>query len=304
MDNSPQNALTLDHDQEDATAQIIPQSSLLISSHAAGWKPIQLANLQVPPGETPEIISLQHIIFLGAFHQETEIKLIFDGKQYKNRHQPQEKYIVQILPAYVPMSSAWDQDVTFTHCYLDPVFLTHCAHETIDPDRVEVNLALKQPDSLIWQICLALKTVLETDASNSQFYAESMATALAAHLLRFYSTRKHQFKQYHDGLPFYRLRKVTDFMQSHLTENISLEAIAAELGMSQFYFCRLFKQTTGTTPHQYLIKLRVERAKYLLKNTKLTINEVADECGFANPSHLARHFRRDMGLSPKQFRML
>jgi AraC family transcriptional regulator len=151
---------------------------------------------------------------------------------------------------------------------------------------------------------LALKTVLETDASNSQFYAESMATALAAHLLRFYSTRKHEFKEYHDGLPLYRLKTVTDFMQSHLAENISLAAIAAELGMSQFYFCRLFKQTTGITPHQYLLKLRVERAKHLLKNTKLPINEIADECGFANPSHLARHFRRHTRLSPKQFRML
>lgn len=93
-------------------------------------------------------------------------------------------------------------------------------------------------------------------------------------------------------------------MQSHLAEKISLVAIAAELGISQHYFCRLFKQTTGTTPHQYLIKLRVERAKHLLKNTQLPINAIADECGFTNPSHLARHFRRDTDLSPKQFRML
>jgi AraC family transcriptional regulator len=207
------------------------------------------------------------------------------------------------VPAYVPVSSTWDQEASFLHCYLDPFFLTHCAHETINPDRVEVKLTLEQPDPLIWQICLALKTVLETDASNSQFYAESMATALASHLLRFYATRKHEFKEYNDGIPLYRLRKVNDFMRSHLAENLSLADIAHELGMSQFYFCRLFKQTTGTTPHQYLIQLRVERAKHLLKNTKLTINEIADECGFASPSHLARHLRKDTGLSPKQFRM-
>ena len=260
-----------------------------------------MANFQVPPGETPEILSLQHIIFLGTFQQETEIKLLFDNKHYKHCHQPQEKDIIEILPAYIPMSSVWDQEVAFTHCYLDPVFLSHCAHETVNSDRVEVKLTLKQPDPLIWQICLALKTVLETDASNSQFYAESMATALAAHLLRFYSNRRHEFKEYSDGLPLYRLRKVEDFMQSHLAENISLAMLSAELGMSQFYFCRLFKQTTGTTPHQYLIKLRLERAKHLLKHTKLTINEVADECGFANPSHLPGTFDGILGYLPSNF---
>lgn len=107
-----------------------------------------------------------------------------------------------------------------------------------------------------------------------------------------------------DDWSLYFYRKVTDFMQSHLAEKISLAMIATELGMSQYHFCRLFKQTTGTTPHQYLIQLRLERAKHLLKNTKLTINEIADECGFANPSHLAKHLRRDTGLSPKRFRML
>lgn len=147
MENAPPNARTLDHDQENATVEVLPQPSLLISSHAAGWQQIQLANVQVPPGETPEIISLQHIIFLGAFYQATEIKLIFDGKQYKNRHQPQETDTIEILPAYVPIRSAWDQEVAFTHCYLNPVFVTHCVHETINPDQVEVQLTLKHPDS-------------------------------------------------------------------------------------------------------------------------------------------------------------
>ncbi|MBE9196464.1 AraC family transcriptional regulator [Synechocystis sp. LEGE 06083] len=106
------------------------------------------------------------------------------------------------------------------------------------------------------------------------------------------------------GLLPYHLEKVTNFMQSHLDQDLSVEEIAQELGLSQFHFSRLFKQKTGITPHQYLIKLRLERAKHLLKNTKLAVNEIADECCFANPSHLARHLRRETGLSPKQFRIL
>lgn len=110
--------------------------------------------------------------------------------------------------------------------------------------------------------------------------------------------------KFDDGLLPYDLEKAINFMQSHLEEALSVEEIAQELGLSQFHFSRLFKQRTGITPHQYLIKLRLERAKHLLKNTKMAVNEIADECGFANPSHLARHLRRETGLSPKQFRIL
>lgn len=93
-------------------------------------------------------------------------------------------------------------------------------------------------------------------------------------------------------------------MNAHLDENVSLATISEELEISQYYFCRLFKQSTGMAPHAYLIQQRVERSKPLLKQRELTINEIAIACGFANPSHFARHFRNHTGISPKQFRML
>jgi len=71
--------------------------------------------------------------------------------------------------------------------------------------------------------------------------------------------------------------------------------------MSQYYFCRLFKQSVGMTPHQYLIRLRVERAKQLLKRSDLAIADVALQCGFSHQSHLSFHFRRLVGMSPKTF---
>jgi AraC family transcriptional regulator len=186
---------------------------------------------------------------------------------------------------------------------LEPTFLSHVAHESIDPDKVEVALTLNKPDPLIWQIVSALKTVLETNPEDSAFYAEAMATALAAHFLRYYSTRKQVLQTHEDGLPRYKLKQALDYINAHISENISLAEIATELGMSQYYFCRLFKQSTGITPHAYLIQQRVELSKQLLKQKEGTINDVAIACGFANPSHFARCFRQYTGISPKQFRM-
>jgi AraC family transcriptional regulator len=131
-----------------------------------------------------------------------------------------------------------------------------------------------------------------------------MATALAAHLLQFYTTRQHTLREYTDGLPPAKLKKAIDYINEHLGEDLSLTEIAAQVDMSQFYFCRLFKQSVGTTPHKYLIQQRVERSKSLLKQRECTIVDIAADCGFANPSHFAKCFRQHTGVSPQQFRSI
>ncbi|NEQ26925.1 MAG: helix-turn-helix transcriptional regulator, partial [Microcoleus sp. SIO2G3] len=84
-----------------------------------------------------------------------------------------------------------------------------------------------------------------------------------------------------------------------LAQEISLNAIADYLGISRYYFCRQFKQSTGLSPHQYVIQQRVERAKQLLLQGKMSIANVAQVCGFTHQSHLNRHFKRLTGVTPK-----
>ena len=81
-----------------------------------------------------------------------------------------------------------------------------------------------------------------------------------------------------------------------------MEDLAKIVGISKYYFCRLFKKAIGLPPHQYIVRRRIERAKKLLKYSDLTTVEIALECGFAHQSHLSRHFKRIVGVSPRQFR--
>lgn len=131
-----------------------------------------------------------------------------------------------------------------------------------------------------------------------------MSTALAAHLLLHYATRKHKLRVYEDGLPKDKLKESIDYMNTHLGENLSLKDLAATLHISQYHFCRLFKQSTGVSPHRYLMQQRLDRAKQLLKRTDLNVTDIAVECGFAHQGHLTRCLRRCTGVSPIQFRKM
>jgi RpiB/LacA/LacB family sugar-phosphate isomerase len=104
------------------------------------------------------------------------------------------------------------------------------------------------------------------------------------------------------GLPPRRLQRVF----SHIRENIAQELSVAELaqiaGMSQYYFSKLFKMSTGTTPHQYVMRQRVEKAQEHLRESKLPLAEVADKVGFETQSHFTSVFRRVAGITPKHYR--
>ncbi|MEC4984502.1 MAG: AraC family transcriptional regulator [Oscillatoria sp. PMC 1068.18] len=295
--------LAIDYSQPDSSLTFIPRPRIH-SSQQAGWKNIHIAHYQLPAIEIPEATSLQHMISLPCWKQPTEVEMVVDGKRHLLQHDSDEVGYIEMLSAYTPIRVRANQAAETTHCYLDPKFLAHAAYETANPEQVELKSLLSTPDLLVSQIIIALRTVLETDATNSCFYAESMGTALAAHLLRNYSTRKHSLKEHEDGLPKYKLKQALEYMNAHLNENVSLATISEKLGMSQYYFCRLFKQSTGITPHAYLIQQRVEMSKQLLKQKEVTIVEIAIRCGFANPSHFAKHFQKHTGMLPKQFRML
>jgi AraC family transcriptional regulator len=99
-----------------------------------------------------------------------------------------------------------------------------------------------------------------------------------------------------------KLRQVTDFISYNYSRDIKLAELAQVAGMSSFHFAREFKRTTGTTPHQYLIKFRIERAKALLAKRDLPLIEVSLRSGFSHQSHFTRLFRRVTGTTPHSYR--
>ena len=253
----------------------------------------------------PELQNPQHILVLPLGYQSVEVNWISDGRWSRTQSDANDYTSghIQIFPAHVPYGGSWSRNVEFIHFYLEPAFISQIAYESINPDKVELLLELKKADRLLHQIGLALTADLELDGGNG-FYADSLATALSARLLKHYATRKHVFRSYDDGLPKDMLKVAIEYINAHLGKKLSLADMAAKLHISQYHFCRLFKQSTGMSPHGYLMQQRIERAKQLLRRPEKTVTRIAADCGFANHSHFAKYFRRYTGVSPSEFRKM
>lgn len=157
-------------------------------------------------------------------------------------------------------------------------------------------------DLLVLQIGLAFRKLLEQGQAQDSLYAESLAQTLGVHLLQHYGTRPIAPTPRQDGLSPAQLNRVIDYIAAYLNQDLSLHQLAALVEMSPHYFSELFKRSTGLSPHQYVIRARVRRAKQLLRQSDAAIATVAYQVGFANQSHLNRHFKRLVGVTPGQFR--
>jgi AraC family transcriptional regulator len=157
-------------------------------------------------------------------------------------------------------------------------------------------------DTFLAALLEGLRGEVSSGRPASPLFVEGVAQALAVHLARNYTKLSRDVREYKGGLPGFKLRKTTELMAAHLEEEFSLSRLAREADMSEFHFSRLFKRTTGLTPSQYFIQLRMEKARRLLTETNKSVIEIGLDVGYTSPSHFAQIFRREVGVPPSGYR--
>jgi AraC family transcriptional regulator len=157
-------------------------------------------------------------------------------------------------------------------------------------------------DLLVQQLGLAFLEEAEKKESASRLYSESIAHTLMFHLIKNYTTADFQGKTFTGGLSGNKLRRVTDFINDNLEQDLTLTEIAQVANLSHFHFARAFRKTMGITPQQYITNRRIEKAKELLAKSNLPIVEVGFQTGFKNQSHFTTLFRKFTSLTPKIWR--
>lgn len=157
-------------------------------------------------------------------------------------------------------------------------------------------------DPLLVQIGHSLQREMETPSPVSRLYVESASGLIAAHLLRHYAAEPLLPAESDPRLTAQDFAHLRDYIHAHLSDDLSLEELAKQVGFSPFYFARLFRRSSGESVHQYVLRLRLDHARHLLGCTRLSISQVALNSGFAHQSHLTRAFRRRFGVTPASYR--
>ncbi|MFT4103841.1 MAG: AraC family transcriptional regulator [Burkholderiaceae bacterium] len=143
---------------------------------------------------------------------------------------------------------------------------------------------------------------LQQGNPHGSMFAEVFARALAVHLLTGFS-RSAPAEPRKPSISRTRIRHLDEYIRANMASQISLAELAAQAGLSEYHFCRVFKNTTQLSPYQYLLRRRVQHACSHLEKDRLSVQEIAFACGFGDPVQFSRQFKKLMGVTPTAYRM-
>jgi AraC family transcriptional regulator len=279
------------------------QAPLALGSQAV-WSGVSLEHCFYPAYETPEYTAESHeiCVYVGQpiiYEQLIEGKLRSHSCIYGD---------MIIYPAGLTQKLSWNKQAETIQLSLKPELLTQACQDWLAPENIEIIPQFQLRDPLIQQLALTFLRELPhslSNNSNNNLYLDSLANTLYLHLLRHYSRFQNSIiEDSYDGLPSFLLRRLVEYIQANLAQNLTLLEMATVVNLSTSHLNRLFKQSQGISLYQFVIRCRIERAKQLLKQPQLTIAEIATQVGFADQSHLTHHFKRHLGVTPKTFRQL
>ena len=168
--------------------------------------------------------------------------------------------------------------------------------------RIELAPRFNLEDAQLEHSLRALVAVARDGSGADVLMGELLVNAACVRLAKRYAVSKLNIVPRRGGLPMARLKRVLEYIDANLGKNITLSELAGVVNMSLYYFAVLFRQSTGLSPHRYVLNQRVERAKELLRDPRLSVLDVSINVGFEHQNNFARTFRRVVGVSPTQFR--
>jgi AraC family transcriptional regulator len=213
--------------------------------------------------------------------------------------------LVAVIPSGEPHRSVWQRRASKVNIYLCEHFLSAIASRVLPETRFELEAAHLVRDPFIEELGRAVYREYVEGAGHDldRRFADSVADVLAMHLLRVYNARTELPSDSRGQLGPATSRRVRKYIEQYLEGDLSIETLAKVSGLSPNYFAEGFRRTTGFTPHHYVSRRRVDRARQLLiEDTALPLIDVAHRCGFKSQSQFTIVFRRITGVTPGKFR--
>jgi len=167
---------------------------------------------------------------------------------------------------------------------------------------VELRRVGKLVDARLGALATAVNAERVAGFPSGRLFLDSVEQALAVALVNGYAVPHRSVQTYRGGLGSARLRRIKEFVHAKIEDDLTLCEMAQAVELSTAYFSRMFRKSTGETPHQFLLRQRLERAKEMLRSANARVMDVAVACGFKSQQHFAQAFRHLCGVSPTEYR--
>ncbi len=273
---------------------------VLSDSASLGWKNIAQRSYRYQ-GQDVEIPPMDSFMIVNYRVGETQMDRQVDGRWTRTRCRPGN---FSLLSRSADSHWNWTSMVEVSHLYLSNDLLCKVASELQEQDVGQVDLhdVLEGSDPVVTQIADAVTREAEAAKLGGALYVEALSLQLAVHLLRDYATCSLRKQRLPGGLSARNLARLEDYVDAHLHDALTIEEMAAALGMGVWTFLRQLRRSLGCSAYAYVVERRVARARRLLQQGDLALKEIAAACGFADQPHLTRTFRAKMGVTPGRFR--
>jgi len=245
----------------------------------------------------------QHVVCLHHFDRPMKLERSLDGR---NRRENSAKGDVAFLPADAPVMFRFGTDdpervVSYSYLIFEPSYLADLALSNGIGGPLDFIPTFARPDPFLHEIASAAASAPRIKDPAGNLCIESLLNSACARILHTYAGVRHRLS----GPPRLtddQLRRAIDYIQDHIGEGLDLGSISRAAGLSAFHFARLFKAATGDSPFQFVTRTRMERAKELLRKTRLPISDIAERVGYRQPSHFSARFRSLLGCRPDAYR--
>jgi AraC family transcriptional regulator len=273
-------------------------SQRLASSLGLGWSGFGVEHHLVPPGPKDETPTDLHVISIAAGGRASYGQRANNRRRFENYlKEPQSFGITSgVLPAITPSTSN-----ELIVCAFERSFVASIVKESNGHSVPEIPVQEGVRDPAILNLGTLLVAEARSGGISGALYIDHLAHAFVLRLLSLWDLCKVSPAR-ELSMPRLSLRRVLERMHATPSTDWSLKTLADESGLSRNHFIRMFRKSTGFTPHRYLLQLRVEKAKAMLHRKKSRLIDIAPSCGFSSEAQLSRAFRSLLGITPSEYR--
>jgi AraC family transcriptional regulator len=275
--------------------------SAVLATSGSAWEGFGVMTASLPGGALDFDGLTAHTLALNIgrpFHVEGRI----DGRRASGMLAPAAMKLVEAGPR-----SAWRWDpatpIEMLHVFVEDALLRECAQELGARHAPEIATRVGFDDPALARLASALSAEIET-SPDAMLVADALRIELIERIIAAYSSlaEREAVRLSAKRLGKQTLRLLDAYIDAHLAHEIRIGDLATLAGMSRFHFARIFRATVGSTPHQYVLRRRLERARALLRSPQIALRDIAAATGFADQSHLTRQLKRRYGVTPGALR--